>query len=269
MRISLTPYCCILSIIQANCVTHSKYGRIIFLCPGEYGAAFNIKRIYQQILTQNPCIPKLKLFYNFDISVSLMENSDRIMNNYSAKDLFHFLNSSVSDIDWDYAPKLLRKWDSPYPKLMIYGVNGTTEPLIDGNNTFCNDKWTDCTQMITKKLNRMKDRTFGKNKAVVLKRLSRTNWNGVIAKVLDEYDFKKERWPIYVAYPINQGAFIKTKNMILCKEDRAKTACTNKACGIVYYEHKYGNGGISKWHRCVRCKSMYCTRRCQKYDWNK
>merc|ERR1712151_1447377 len=63
-------------------------------------------------------------------------------------------------------------------------------------------------------------------------------------------------------------------------EFRDRISCKNKKCKARWYQHKYDatfaspkmwkRELIRKWYKCGRCKVVYyCSRRCQKYDWNR
>ena len=63
-------------------------------------------------------------------------------------------------------------------------------------------------------------------------------------------------------------------------EYRDRIFCANKICKINYYFHKYDSHSfskemwdgrvINKWWKCERCRMVYyCSRKCQKYDWNR
>eukprot|EP01084_Bolivina_argentea_P161357 280910_1 len=61
---------------------------------------------------------------------------------------------------------------------------------------------------------------------------------------------------------------------------RENIKCNNRNCNILYFKHMYGvsvhelNFGkeynkVNKWYKCKQCQiAFYCSRRCQKYDWN-
>ena len=42
---------------------------------------------------------------------------------------------------------------------------------------------------------------------------SKPQWNGIEGTIIDDYNFKKERWPILIDEPINKYVLIKSINL--------------------------------------------------------
>eukprot|EP01083_Nonionella_stella_P068307 181273_1 len=186
--------------------------------PDKVGPAWNIKRIFQDILKQNPKYKKsLKYNQNFRMSMNIIERSDRIYNTTNEQSFYALIMSQSDELsngpmEGCGGSASLPVWKSPYP---VITIDGKPFELIS-NNTFCNDEWIDDTQIFVKKHQIMNNCLFEKNKKVELKGLkSKPQWNGLTGMIEDDYNFHKERWLIRIGAPVNQCALIKTCNLII------------------------------------------------------
>eukprot|EP01084_Bolivina_argentea_P280310 479351_1 len=206
------------------------------------GVAWNIKKIFQEIISENQDYAKtLKLNENFRISIAVIESWDRTHCIMEEANFFKFMKQKSDQFPpytiftnpSGFTDKEVHKlpiWNTPWMmyKFVPHYANvavgqkyaekdkKTLHPKLTKGNTFSNDEWIDCTNEIKCKLDVMKDNLFGKNKAVKLKGLkSKPQWNGMIGKIMDEYNFFKQRWVIKIHKPVNKNVLIKTCNLEL------------------------------------------------------
>lgn len=144
----------------------------------------------------------------------IIERNDRIYNIMNESMFFKLLNSdsdklSNEQMEDEFGADHLPIWNTPYPKFNVKG--GAF--MVTKHNSFNNNLWIDDTQLFRDKHASMNNDVFEKNKNVIIKGLkSKSNWNGLKGQIIDDYDFKKERWPIHIA-SINKSALIKTINI--------------------------------------------------------
>eukprot|EP01084_Bolivina_argentea_P176543 305480_1 len=191
------------------------------------GPAWNIKKIFQDILKTFPMYKQsLKYNKNFRISMNIIEKSNHIYNTVSENMFWTFLQSKSDHLpgeieEYGDSNSGLPIWQTAYPIIKINtfstNPNGGKEFELTDGNTFSNKEWIDDTQEIKRKLDVMNDDSFQKNMKVKIQGLkSKPHWNGINGVIVEEYNFKRERWCVKIDKPVNQCALIKTCN--LCKE---------------------------------------------------
>lgn len=178
-----------------------------------YGAAYQIRQIIKQILNENKLIKKKQLIR---ISACIIERYN-LMYTFGGMNDDVFKKFVLSQInDWPNHAQMeishLPIWNTPYPLFKISLNSNIFTTVSFKENKFDNKNWNEYTNIIKKKHKIMRDDLTINVKVKISGLKNSKILNGQNGIIIDEYNFKKERWPVKVIKTSKQY-LIKSKNL--------------------------------------------------------